>query len=102
MADPNVEKGSAATAGSDNVSAGTTGSAGATGITHAALRQQIAAMHHQFHALQVAIASGTQDPNTAASKGGPTTGAGGTEPGPLGRLFETDTTQMKTHVVGAI
>ena len=55
MADPNVE----------------TNAAGATGIPHAALRQQLAALRHQLQALQVAIAPGTH--GAAASGGGPTT-----------------------------
>ena len=65
------DAGAAETAGSGNVSARATGAAGATGVTHAALRQQLATLQYQLQALQVAIAPGTHDPNTAASGGGP-------------------------------
>ena len=61
------DAGATETAGSGNVSARATDAAGATGVTHAALRHQLATLQHQLQALQVAIAPGTHDPNTAAS-----------------------------------
>ena len=74
------DAGAAETAGSGNVSAGTTDAAGAAGLMHAALRQQLTALQLQLQALQVAIVPGTHDPGgpttgAAASGGGPTTGA---------------------------